>query len=90
MSEANGRSLREMLQDRGLVQAALKKGARDAVAAHAQAGRAVPEYRDGQIVWVQPDEILSEKNGAASQNGSIAPPPAAAHSTLIESNLNTP
>ena len=33
---------------------------RDAVVSHARLGFAVPEWRDGGVVWVQPAEVLSE------------------------------
>lgn len=42
---------------------AIQKAVREAVLQHARAGRAVPEWRDGKIVWVQPDEILARFGG---------------------------
>jgi hypothetical protein len=55
----------ETLADQARIDAALARAVREALLAHARAGRAVPTWRDGQVVWVQPAEILAQ----------YAPPP---------------
>ena len=41
------------------ITAAIQRAVRDAVITHARMGRAVPEWRDGKVVWVSPEEILA-------------------------------
>lgn len=41
------------------IEAAVQRAVRAAVLAHARAGHAVSTWRDGQVVWVQPEEILA-------------------------------
>ena len=40
------------------VDAAIQKAMREAVVSHALAGRSVAIWRDGEVAWVQPDEVL--------------------------------
>lgn len=40
------------------VDAAIQKAMREAVVSHALAGRPVAVWRDGQVAWVPPDEVL--------------------------------
>ena len=46
--------------DYDAIDAAIARATQDAVVNHARLGFAVPEWRDGQVVWVQPAEVLSE------------------------------
>jgi hypothetical protein len=39
---------------------AVRRAVRAAVLDHARAGRAVPTWRDGKVVWIPPEEILSQ------------------------------
>ena len=39
---------------------AIQRGVRDALREHALLGRSVSVWRDGQIVWLTPPEILEE------------------------------
>lgn len=41
------------------IEAAVQRAVRAAVLAHARAGNPVSTWRDGQVVWVQPVEILA-------------------------------
>ncbi len=47
------------LADNALIRAALLRAAQDAALTHARLGRAIPEWRDGKVVWVQPAEIFA-------------------------------
>lgn len=49
----------ELLQDRAVIQAAIAKGTREAVLAHARAGHSIPVYRNGKVIWIPPEEILA-------------------------------
>jgi hypothetical protein len=44
----------EAFRDPKIIQAAIEQGIADALHQHAQAGRAVPTWRDGKVVWVDP------------------------------------
>ena len=46
--------------DYAAIEAAISKGINDAVVTHARLGFAVPEWRDGKVVWVEPAEILAD------------------------------
>ena len=52
-------SIAEKLDNPRLLEAAVRRAVRAAVLEHARAGRAVPEMRDGKVVWISPEEILA-------------------------------
>jgi len=39
---------------------AIQRAVREAVWTHARLGHPVAEWRDGQVVWLSPEEILSK------------------------------
>ena len=41
------------------ITAAIQRAVREAVINHARLGHSVPEWRDGKVVWVSPEEILA-------------------------------
>ena len=45
--------------DYAAIEAAISRGVNEAVLTHARLGYAVPEWRDGKVVWVPPEEILA-------------------------------
>ena len=51
------RSLAERLQDVDLIERAFKRAVREALIRHKQAGNPISEWRDGQVVWIQPEDI---------------------------------
>ena len=51
------RSLAERLQDVDLIERAFKRAVREALIRHKQAGNPIAEWRDGQVVWIQPEDI---------------------------------
>jgi hypothetical protein len=65
MSQPARRPIRELLADNSLIDEAIRRGIREAVLAHARAGNPVATWRDGKVVWVQPDEILARFAGEA-------------------------
>lgn len=40
----------------------IQRGIHEALLRHKQAGNPVCESRNGRVVWVQPEDILSKKN----------------------------
>jgi hypothetical protein len=44
----------QAFRDPKIIQAAIEQGIADAMREHAQAGRVVPTWRDGKVVWVDP------------------------------------
>jgi hypothetical protein len=40
------------------VEQAVRRAAREALLAHARAGNPVAFWRDGKVVWLQPDEVF--------------------------------
>lgn len=60
MSEPRQPSIPELLADRSLITAAVRKAVREAVLQHARAGKPVATYRDGKVVWIPPEEILAQ------------------------------
>jgi len=52
------RSISEMIEDTDLMTEAIRQGVRDELLLMARLGHSVPEqHRDGQIVWLSPDQI---------------------------------
>jgi len=47
----------QRVQDVKVVEDALPKAVSDALRRHRQAGNPVPEWRDGKIRWLSPEEI---------------------------------
>lgn len=47
----------EVMADRERITGALAAGVRDALRRHKQAGNPVVVWRDGEMVWLQPDQI---------------------------------
>lgn len=56
--EENRPSIAELLADHALITAAIGRGVREALWTHARLGNPVCEWKDGKVVWVQPEEML--------------------------------
>ena len=48
---------RIFVEDRHLIDAALKEGVRDAMIRHKKEGLPVVIYRDGKTVWIKPEDL---------------------------------
>lgn len=59
MKEQVQRSISELLADHALINEAINRAVREAVLKHARAGQPVATWQNGQVVWIQPEEILS-------------------------------
>jgi hypothetical protein len=51
--------LTERFADLGSLTEAVQRAGREAALSHARAGRPVAVLRDGQVVWLQPAEVLA-------------------------------
>ncbi len=54
------RPLSERVKDIDLITRAIQRGVREALLRHKQAGNPVCEWRDGQVVWIAPEDIPIE------------------------------
>jgi hypothetical protein len=59
VAEQNGTSFDELVADNDRIQAALLRAARDAALTHARLGRTLPDWKDGQVVWLTPAEVFA-------------------------------
>ena len=50
----------ERINDLPRILEAMKQAVREALLRHKQAGNPVAAWRDGHVVWIQPDELLIE------------------------------
>lgn len=59
------------VQDAKIVEEALTKAVSEALRHHKRAGNPVPEWRDGKVRWLAPEEIpdLIETGSSASSTG---------------------
>jgi hypothetical protein len=68
----------ELFEDGRAIDEALREAARDARRLHKAFGRPMATWQDGQVVWVQPDEIQidgpDEEPDSAPEKGSAAVP----------------
>jgi hypothetical protein len=53
----SGPSLEERLRDVDLIHQALTRSVRAALLRHKQAGHPICIWRDGQVVWIAPEDI---------------------------------
>jgi hypothetical protein len=56
-------SISDLLADHALITAAIRRAARAAVLAHAQAGHPVATCQNGEVVWVPAQEVLARLSG---------------------------
>ncbi len=56
----NARTLEQQVAEGKALETALQKAFREVILGHARAGRAVPVSRDGNVVWLQPEQIFAE------------------------------
>jgi len=64
MNQQNGhKSIPELLQDRDLIQKALRESVQEAVRFHKLLGHPIVTWRDGKVVIVPPEEIEVEEGG---------------------------
>ena len=57
MPEKDDRTIAEKIADNELITDAIRQGVCEELLSHARAGRSVPSYENGQLVWLSPEEI---------------------------------
>ena len=57
-----------MLEVDGVIDKAIHLAAREAALEHAQAGRSVPVWEDGKVVWKPAAQALAETDAAARRS----------------------
>jgi hypothetical protein len=60
MNEQLQSPISKLLADHALITESICRAVREAVLKHAQAGQPVATWQNGQVVWIQPEEILSQ------------------------------
>ena len=50
-------TLKELFEDGRAIEVALREAARDARRLHQALGNPMATWKDGQVVWIQPEEI---------------------------------
>lgn len=59
MSETTANPITERFNDHAANAEALARAGREAILKHAEAGKPVAVWRDGQVVWLQPEEVFA-------------------------------
>ncbi len=60
VSDANP-DISAILQDRERIDRALRRAVREAVRRHKLLGNPIAEWRDGEVVWISPEEIVVDE-----------------------------
>lgn len=60
-------TLKELFEDGRAIDDALKEAARDARRLHKALGNPMATWRDGQVVWVQPEDIVVDAPSDADE-----------------------
>ncbi|MFW6157734.1 MAG: hypothetical protein ACOC8E_00080 [Planctomycetota bacterium] len=69
MAPKTDKDVSAIMEEGTQVDAALRKGVRDALVRHVQAGAPVVEWRDGKCVWIGPEEIKRRIEDIDRKNG---------------------
>jgi hypothetical protein len=59
----------EIFANPAVILAAIERGARDALLQHKRAGTPIAVWRDGQVVWIPPEEIEVDAPAATDNGG---------------------
>ena len=57
MTQDNDKNIAAIFRDGALIKQALQTATREAIKQHRQAGLLMPVWRDGQTVFITPDEL---------------------------------
>ncbi len=60
-------TLKELFEDGRSIDEALKEAARDARRLHKALGNPMATWKDGQVVWIQPEDIVVDTPGEANE-----------------------
>jgi hypothetical protein len=59
MTPSSPPSLAELIANPKIAEAAVRRAVQEAVRTHALLGKPVAALRDGQVVWLEPSEVLA-------------------------------
>jgi hypothetical protein len=62
------RPLSERVEDIELIQRALRRAVREALQRHKQAGHPIAVWRDGRVVWIEPEDIVLPEDTESGQS----------------------
>ncbi len=68
MKKVEAKDIEKIFAEGTLIDEALKRAARDALRQHKRDGRPVAEWRDGRIVWIQPEDIHLDDQADETDN----------------------
>jgi len=60
-------TLKELFEDGRAIDEALKEAARDARRLHKALGNPMATWKDGQVVWIQPEDIVIDTPAEADE-----------------------
>ena len=60
-------TLKELFEDGRAIDEALKEAARDARRLHKALGNPMATWKDGQVVWIQPEDIVVDTPAEADE-----------------------
>ena len=60
-------TLKEIFEDGRAIDEALKEAARDARRLHKALGNPMATWKDGQVVWIQPEDIVVDTPAEADE-----------------------
>jgi hypothetical protein len=58
MPTETAKDIRAIFREGSKIDAAIRRAARNALLAHKREGLPVPAWKDGQVVWIPPEEIV--------------------------------
>ena len=67
--QTSGSTLEERLRDLTLIDEALTRAVREALQRHKQARNPIAVWRDGRVVWIQPEDIPTPEEFDAARRG---------------------
>ena len=70
----HGKTIAEIFSEGRPIDEAVKRATREAVLRHKITGDPIVVWRDGKIVWLSPDEILSEGDSHPEDQPPAVPP----------------
>jgi hypothetical protein len=67
MSNNMERTVKELFEDGRAIDEALKEAARDARRLHKALGNPMATWKDGRVVWIQPEDIVIDTPAEADE-----------------------
>src|ERR1700726_54377 len=75
MNESKKKSITDLFREGTPIDRALAQGVREALRMHKRMGNPVAAWRDGKVVWIQPEDIIvPEDDGESVAEGGAKSP----------------